>query len=384
MRFRRLNGWCVLFCGCWTVCALGQSAVKPARQNVHPPVTHSKAIAGPRLLDAEEGLAILGAALETRSPAHRAESRSDCSHLVNTIYERAGFPYTYASSSDLYMGTDDFRRVAQPQAGDLIVWRGHAGIVVSPRQHTFFSALRSGFGVQPYDSAYWLGRGHPHFLRYVRQNPASVLAASNKPVSLQPAAMHIAPVTQNVPFITVSGPWDEEFEDGSVPYGQAPLARSIPRTVVVASPHPSPEQVRAALLAAFRDTADALQAQDVFQLSSPLICFDEFEVGKIQRKGDGGWVEMHLVAPDPITGKPSRGRKIADRQHWGLHRSDAETWELSLPGDAVYLPRALAVRVLSHQLATLSERDSNANGDHDKQAQLARWLDALLEDVHTR
>jgi len=38
------------------------------------------------------------------------------------------------------------------------------------------------------------------------------------------------------------------------------------------------------------------------------------------------------------------------------------------------------VRILAHQLATLSEAGSAASGDHDKQAQLARWLDVLLDD----
>ena len=76
MRVRPFRGWCVLFCGLWSVWALGQSAVKPARPGVHESVAHSKAIAGTRLLDADEGLAILGAALEMRAPAHRAEARS--------------------------------------------------------------------------------------------------------------------------------------------------------------------------------------------------------------------------------------------------------------------------------------------------------------------
>src|ERR1700751_2362344 len=122
MRLGEFKAWCVVFCG-MGLYAHAQSAAKP-RQNVGPPVRVSKTIAGTRTLSPDEGLAILSAALESRAPALRAEAHSDCSHLVHTIYERAGFPYPYVSSSDLYVGTDDFRRVAQPQAGDLIVWRG--------------------------------------------------------------------------------------------------------------------------------------------------------------------------------------------------------------------------------------------------------------------
>ena len=75
-----------------------------------------------RSLNLSEGLAILGAALESR---HRGKSGSDCSHLVQAIYEKAGFSYSYANSSELYAGIDQFRRVAIPQPGDLAVWRGH-------------------------------------------------------------------------------------------------------------------------------------------------------------------------------------------------------------------------------------------------------------------
>src|SRR5271166_4053386 len=117
---------------------------------------------GFRPLTRHEGLAIVRVALHSRRHA------ADCSHLVHALYERAGFPYEYAPSSDLYAGIDEFRRVANPQPGDLAVWRGHAGIVVNPGQHSFFSLLSSGPGVDSYDAPYWKQRGRPHFFRYVK------------------------------------------------------------------------------------------------------------------------------------------------------------------------------------------------------------------------
>jgi hypothetical protein len=65
----------------------------------------------------------------------------DCSHFVHTLYERIGLHYDYATSRTLYRGLQEFRRVSEPQPGDLIVWRGHVGIVVEPEQHTFLSAI---------------------------------------------------------------------------------------------------------------------------------------------------------------------------------------------------------------------------------------------------
>lgn len=120
-----------------------------------------------RTLTPDDGLAVIAAALDSR--IHLAPKR-DCSHLVHAIYGRAGFPYRYAPSSDLYVGTNEFQRVTHPQAGDLVVWRGHAGIVVNPAQHVFFSAMHSGLGIDTYDAPYWNERGQVRFYRYIKRN----------------------------------------------------------------------------------------------------------------------------------------------------------------------------------------------------------------------
>jgi hypothetical protein len=146
-----------------------------AQENHHQ--TH-----GSRPLTRHEGLAILRVARDFHGPAN---SPSDCSHLVHALYERAGFPYDYAPSSDLYAGVDDFRRVANPQPGDLAVWRGHAGIVVNPAQHSFFSMLSSGPGVDSYDAPYWKQRGLPRFYRYIKA-PSGARSSSVRSASLKP------------------------------------------------------------------------------------------------------------------------------------------------------------------------------------------------------
>ena len=120
-------------------------------------------------LTLDDGLAVIAGALD--SSVHLRAKR-DCSHLVHAIYSRAGFPYGYASSSDLYLGTPNFERVADPQPGDLVVWRGHVGIVVNPAQHIFFSSMRSGMGLDSYEAYYWKERGQVRFFRYIKGNQA--------------------------------------------------------------------------------------------------------------------------------------------------------------------------------------------------------------------
>lgn len=119
-----------------------------------------------RLLTPDDGLAVISAALDTQ---RSFGSNRDCSHLVHAIYERAGFPYAYASADDLYDGVHGFRHIVQPQTGDLIVWHGHVGIVVRPSRHVFFSFLSAGPGTDNYRSPYWIGRGEARFYRYVRK-----------------------------------------------------------------------------------------------------------------------------------------------------------------------------------------------------------------------
>jgi len=121
-----------------------------------------------RTLSSDDRLSLIAAALDSKT---RLYSQRDCSHLVHAIYERAGFTYSYASSSDLYVGVEGFQRVARPQPGDLVVWRGHVGIVIRPSRHVFFSLMRSGPGIDNYDAPYWTSRGRARFYCYVKNDP---------------------------------------------------------------------------------------------------------------------------------------------------------------------------------------------------------------------
>lgn len=154
------------------VCGLGLCGA-PAQQPAQQSGARSGAPAKPSrkidrsVLTQDDRLSIIAAALD---PKVRRDSAHDCSHLVHAIYERAGFPYVYASSDDLYGGVEGFRLVTQPQTGDIIVWPGHAGIVVRPSHHVFFSFLTAGPGIDDYHSRYWIGRGEPRFYRYVKSD----------------------------------------------------------------------------------------------------------------------------------------------------------------------------------------------------------------------
>ena len=97
------------------------------------------------------------------------DTELDCSHFANYVYERVGLVYAYAPSAELYKGAAPFVRVQRAMPGDLIVWRGHVGIVVDPREHTFVSKLNTGVKVASWDTHYWKRRGFARFFRFTGQ-----------------------------------------------------------------------------------------------------------------------------------------------------------------------------------------------------------------------
>jgi hypothetical protein len=140
---------------------------------------------GVRLVNVREGKMLVNTASEQKA---EVKDKPDCSHLVHQIYEMSGFPYPYASSSYLYDGIDKFRRVSTPRPGDLVVWRGHAGILINAVEHTFYSSVSSGFRTENYDGSYWRTQGRPRFYRYVLLGPAEPTATKGSARAINSAA----------------------------------------------------------------------------------------------------------------------------------------------------------------------------------------------------
>jgi hypothetical protein len=348
-----------------------------AAQNREPasagyaPSPQSTSNQAPRLLSADEGLAVLGAALESRKHSY---SEADCSHLVHAVYERAGFPYSYASSSSLYAGTGEFRRVTRPQPGDLVVWPGHAGIVVNPAQHTFFSALRSGHGVEPYDSPYWKQRGRPRFLRYVTDFPATIPdSSSGREASVRTAA--------NTDLHSADG------DNASLGATQEPPTETNPPITTVAlihSPRPTSGDATAALERMLNESRDGLRGIDMLNPVKPLVVFDQISVDRVRLQRDHGWAEVRLAGALKLAKRETNSSKHNEIQRWQLVRRDHDSWEITLPADATYLPSEIAVRTLAHQLSALTDETAATPGTAEEKLQLSRLLNLSLQKSTTK
>lgn len=333
-------------------------------------------------LSLDEGLAVIGAALDSR---HYRDFTADCSHFVHGLYQRAGFPYAYASSTDLYSGIDQFERVSAPQAGDLVVWRGHVGIVVSPVQHSFFSLLRSGAGVGRYDSPYWRGRGHPRFFRYVKGSAGTVsptsLSAGLEPVdgedadSSESSNGELSNRAENLSSTSSGG--EGRFTDRRA--GSA----VIPHVVIVNSTHLSPEQVRTAFLRSSTDLEQSVEGRDIFRSAQSVIVFDHFVVRKLHTSGANGWAEVEIselvsVVSGKTTAGKSETRDSTERQRWPLIRRSHTSWELTPPRSTIYLPQDIAAHLTAQRLAQLT-KDGERSGDQSQKTELARLLNVLLQ-----
>jgi hypothetical protein len=206
------------------------------------------------------------------------------------------------------------------------------GVAISPAQHSFYSALHSGLGVEKYDAPYWRKRGRARFYRYVKAAPATVHADAR-----------IAPMTATT-FGGAESHDDPEKNGMKTQPPTAPLevrATNLPiaRLAVVDSEQPGAAEITEALSQAFSDTAAALRERDVLTLPRPLIAFDRIEVERVHIERGQGWAAVKIRRPLPVTAEQVKHRKPPERQGWLLRRAGSVQLGGSAPGER-YLPSA--------------------------------------------
>jgi len=346
-------------------------------QNVRPASVESP---GPRPIARKEGRLILAA---IPSIDAESESETDCSHLVHDVYEQAGFPYDYITSRELYIGSVNFTRVRAPQPGDLIVWRGHVGIVIDPKQHSFFSFVRSGPDTLFYDSPYWRSRGIARFFRYVTEKPlrsGRTLEATRHPDQQPlPAAGRSS---ENRPPSGLPKPIPASASNSaSAGKSSSPTTLEIPRELVlqVAGKNPSPDEVAAAFVEMYRDSGESLRTRSLNNLGNSMIIYREVRVSALQIKGKRGTALIQIES----LGAPA-DRQTGSQPHWNGQPLEFEKtkrgWEMSPIQDISYVKREVALQVLSARLAELTKNADASPEQEREQKQIIRLLNLLITD----
>jgi len=346
-------------------------------QNVRPASAEAP---GPRPIGRMEGRKIL-ATIPTVDA--KSESETDCSHLVHDVYEQAGFPYDYASSRELYIGSTNFTRVRAPQAGDLVVWRGHVGIVIDPKEHSFFSSVRSGPDTQFYDSPYWRSRGIARFFRYMTEKPlrsgrtleatrhadqqplqAASRSSENRPPSRPPKAAP-ASASNSAPAAETSS--------------SAPV--ETPREIIlqVARKNPSPDEVAAAFVEMNQDSGESLRTRSLNSLGKPIIVYREVRVSAMQIKGKRGTalVRIESLGAPPNT---QTGSQLRWKEQSLEFEKTKRGWVMSPIQEAAYVKREVALQVLSARLAELAQNTDATPEQEREQKQIIRLLNLLVTD----
>jgi hypothetical protein len=149
--------------------------------------------------------------------------------------------------------------------------------------------------------------------------------------------------------------------------------------VVLNLTRPNSGQVSAAFLQACSDSEETLRERDLFNSAHPLLVFDHFEVEKLHIAGNHGWIEIRIDELVSLKGGEAEVlHKGLERQRWSLARGDKKSWRLNPSRNAIYLPQPIAARLLSHELARLTENPSNNTSENQQKVELARVLDALF------
>lgn len=346
----------------------------------------------PRTLYRNEGKRILETAWDHRQQVLR---KPDCSHLVNEVYRLAGFPYAYATSYELYAGHANFARVRNPQSGDIIVWPGHAGIVVSPKEHTFYSSVSSGLHTEAYNGGYWQSQGQPRFYRYVVTN-SHVLLTQNVASPHTPApkaaveVLRVPAVGTNgdpaeVPTagrgITATTNTNAEELEASGP--AEPPVFDVPANVPIIARLARPTQVEVAEAISELSSAsgNTLRRRDLSKYPLEVAIFDQFRVERVEVKKDRGWATVRVESRVTLRGPKIQLKHRTANVKWELRRGE-KGWLAVPPSDCNYVPRDVAVRVLAEQLATLTQSAQPSSPTADiaqQEAHLARILDALFQ-----
>jgi hypothetical protein len=307
--------------------------------------------------------------------------KPDCSHLTHDVYAAAGLDYEYAPTKDVFEGIEGFERVSNPQAGDLVVWRGHMGIVIDPEEDSFYSSVISGLSVSSFSSSYWESRGPRRFYRY-RINEAQAARLFELASGRRPYATVLGPATDKVASVAVKKNLEDDSADAEPPSRGAaersgPAAATKVRVagaVVTAVGRPT----KADILSAFAklSEANAAQLQQSAALNGPIEIVDGYEAGKIETEGSSGWVELKIKRVASFADGTMTAAKRTIKVRLTLLRQ-VDGWTLRDPAKFVYVLRPAAVRVIAARLAELARSSNNAKDLKP----LTRALAILLADA---
>lgn len=103
---------------------------------------------------------------QSRAEGYLDDAYMDCSEFVLQSYRQAGYvEFRYSSTALMSSG---LKAVKTPEAGDIVYWPGHVGIVTDPITGDFVHAASTKSGLRSDNDlrGYWSMHGKAKFLQY--------------------------------------------------------------------------------------------------------------------------------------------------------------------------------------------------------------------------
>jgi hypothetical protein len=319
------------------------------------------------LLSPDQGEALAAFALRSEK---RIRTKPDCSHLVHQLYARAGLIYPYEDSRVLYRGITDFQRVKKPQAGDLVVWLGHVGIVLSTEEKTFISSVHSGILAESWMAPHWVRRGHPRFYRY-RIGPEADMNLLAKIMDDEPQQTEIWTSTRSGTGAEL--PSSETRESDEPEHAIEPFsaqnARSMSESGHVSNSivalinqrqTPSKRQIAAALMEGSKAHARRLMDDETLDVTRPFVAFSQLEVEKIKIKRENGLITIRLSEMMSQEDGRILPTRTTERELKLFRRNDG-VWVISDLQERTYLPEEQALEIFEHQTELFLRQAPNSS-----------------------
>jgi hypothetical protein len=324
------------------------------------------------LLSPEQGEALAAFAAQSEKRIHL---KPDCSHLVHQLYARAGLIYPYEDSRVLYRGISDFKRVKTPQPGDLAVWIGHVGIVLSPEEKTFLSSVHSGIMTESWMAPHWVRRGRPRFYRY-RIGPeadmnllARIMDDDAHPETGAQDSVRNG-VSPQLPSgssaIADSRAEEMQLESNKQARQDATSTNEIGHdsgsivATIIQRQMPSRSQIVAAIMESSRARARQLTSGETLDAARPFSVFSRIEVEKIKVKHESGWVTLQLSEMMCAEDGRILPARTMERELLISHRSDG-TWVITDPQDRTYLAEEQALEIFQRQAEFFLQQAPNSS-----------------------
>src|SRR5215467_2878385 len=287
------------------------------------------------------------------------ESETDCSHFVHDVYERAGFPYDYVTSRELYVGNTNFTRVHKPQPGDLIVWRGHVGIIIDPKERSFFSSVRSGPDTQFYDSPYWRSRGIARFYRYMTGRPlrgGPALEAAREAKQEAPSRG-----LENRPPSVLMNPLPPSNFGQAIDQSDSGQFEA-PREIVLqmTGRNPTPDEIAAGFIEMNQRSAKSLRTCAMNTFGKPIVIYREMHIRAVQIKGKRGSALVSIESLGTLPDSQAGSQPVWKEESLELEKTK-RGWVMSPVKEAVYVSREVALQLLSARLAELTQNTNTTS-----------------------